>query len=209
MQCFSGIFSVPPSIKLIVVMGDNDVGGEGQDIMSDTVVRYPSNGFCDMWVRGWLLHGFIGGAGCWTICALMTTLCFIAWVCISRHTGYNGYGAGGHWWPHGLDSSLPTWVRVLPVSGRFFFLQTLVSPHCPGVHSALPQKIKRCFTASFGGDVKLSVLGDLARLAPGYSRPSLATTTRKGIIEKKKDETNSCSLVLRFPLPSHCSCKKL
>ena len=33
-----------------------------------------------------------------------------------------------------------------------------------------------CFTTSFGGDVKPSVPGDLAQLASGYSRPSLATT---------------------------------
>ena len=65
---------------------------------------------------------------------------------------------------------------VVSSSVRAFFLQTLVSPHCPRVHSALPQKMRRCFTTSFGGDVKPSVPGDLARLAPGYSRPSLATS---------------------------------
>ena len=39
-QCFRRIFSLPPSIKVIAVMGDNDVGGEGNDIMNDLVLRY-------------------------------------------------------------------------------------------------------------------------------------------------------------------------
>ena len=36
--------------------------------------------------------------------------------------------------------------------------------------------MRRSFTASFGGDVKPSVSGDLARLASGYSRLSLTTS---------------------------------
>lgn len=40
MQCFKRIVSVPPNVKLIVIMGDNDIGGEGRDIMTERVLRY-------------------------------------------------------------------------------------------------------------------------------------------------------------------------
>ena len=63
-----------------------------------------------------------------------------------------------------------------PTSVRAFFSLALCLTSIPGVHSALPHQMRRCFTASFGGDVKPSVPGDLGRLASGYSRPSLATT---------------------------------
>ena len=60
---------------------------------------------------------------------------------------------------------------------------------------------RRCFTASFGGDVKPSVPGDLARLASGYSRPSLATTIvvdPKGYVtkKKKKSHVHKCTRIL-------------
>ena len=58
-------------------------------------------------------------------------------------------------------------VRVTLVAGTF-------SPlfHTSSIH----RKMRRCFTAFFRGDIKPSVPGDLARLAPGYSRLLLATT---------------------------------
>lgn len=31
--------SLPPDIQLIVILGDNDIGGEGQDLMTDIVMR--------------------------------------------------------------------------------------------------------------------------------------------------------------------------
>ena len=68
--------------------------------------------------------------------------------------------------PHGLDSSLPNWSREFDshqCQGIFFFK---LWNHPIALEST--QKM-RCFTASFGGDVKRS---DLARLASGYSRPT-------------------------------------
>ena len=60
-----------------------------------------------------------------------------------------------------------------PTSVRDFFLFPLCLTSMPW---ALLHQMRRCFTVSFGGDVKPSVPGDQARLASGYSRPSLAST---------------------------------
>lgn len=39
LQCFKRIYSLPESIKLIAIMGDNDIGGEGDDLVNDVVLR--------------------------------------------------------------------------------------------------------------------------------------------------------------------------
>ena len=37
-------------------------------------------------------------------------------------------------------------------------------PQCPGVYSALPHQMRRCFTVSFRGDIKSSVPGNNLRI---------------------------------------------
>ena len=39
LQCLRRIYPVPLSIKLIAVMGDNDIGGEGHDLMTDIAIK--------------------------------------------------------------------------------------------------------------------------------------------------------------------------
>ena len=67
-------------------------------------------------------------------------------------------------------ASRPIFASSSPTSVKAFFLiQTFVLPHCPGVHSALSQIMRRWTTASFWGiDEKPSVPGDLARLASAW-----------------------------------------
>lgn len=40
MQCFRDIYPTSSAEKVIVAMGDNDLGGEGRDLMTQTVYRY-------------------------------------------------------------------------------------------------------------------------------------------------------------------------
>lgn len=38
-QCLMDIFPLPDEVKLVVAFGDNDLGGEGRDIMSDETTK--------------------------------------------------------------------------------------------------------------------------------------------------------------------------
>lgn len=41
MQCLQNIFPAPsPRVKFLIAFGDNDVGGEGRDRMTDRVLGY-------------------------------------------------------------------------------------------------------------------------------------------------------------------------
>ena len=49
MQCLHTTFSIgSPSSDVIVAMGDNDIGGEGRDHMSDSVIRRYRDSFGKM-----------------------------------------------------------------------------------------------------------------------------------------------------------------
>lgn len=86
------------------------------------------------------------------------------------------------WWrlwlePPELESRVQ--VPTIPATSvRALFLLSLVSHVYISLESthALPQKMRRWFTASLGEDVSPSLPGDLARLCPDYSRPSLVSS---------------------------------
>ena len=41
LQCLNKVFPLPATgVKLIAAFGDNDIGGEGKDIMNDEALRY-------------------------------------------------------------------------------------------------------------------------------------------------------------------------
>ena len=63
------------------------------------------------------------------------------------------------------------WQGSSPTSIMAFFFFPLLTPMPWNSLSSTPSNEEMSLTTSFGGDVKPSVLGDLAQLTSSYSRP--------------------------------------
>ena len=74
----------------------------------------------------------------------------------AKRTAYEGGTSGA------TAYELGSQLRIGEFDPLPAFLSLKLNSITPKSTQLLPQKLRRCFTASFRGDVKLSILGDLA-----------------------------------------------
>ena len=48
LECFRAVFPIPPGVERIVLYGDNDIGGEGRDVMNEDVLGRYEKEFGDL-----------------------------------------------------------------------------------------------------------------------------------------------------------------